>query len=98
MDERFRLREDLVPISALQTGTSRVVREVETSGRPKVITRDGVAVAVLIRVDQYESLWEDAAIGGLLRDIRQGGRDLEEGRGIPSEEVFRKLEEKYGPI
>ncbi len=97
MDARFKLREDLVPISMLQTGTSRVVREVETSRRPKVITRDGVAVAVLIGVDEYEHLWEDAAIGSLLRDIRQGERDIEEGRGAPSEEVFRKLQERFGP-
>ena len=97
MSERLKLREDLVPVSTLQTGTSRVIREVETSGRHKVITRDGVAVAVLLGVDQYEQMWEDAAIGSLLRDIRQGNQDIDEGRGIPHEEVFRKLEERWGP-
>lgn len=90
-----RLREDLVPVSALQARTSRVVREVESSGRAKVITREGVAVAVLVGVDEYERLAEDASLGRLLREIRQAERELDAGDGIPQEEIERELEARW---
>jgi prevent-host-death family protein len=94
--DRLRLKEDIVPVSTLQSATSRLLREVETQRRPKVITRDGVAVAVLIGVEEFERLQEDATVGSLLRDIRQAEAEIESGQGIPQEQLEQDFESRWG--
>jgi PHD/YefM family antitoxin component YafN of YafNO toxin-antitoxin module len=72
------------------------VRDVESSGRAKVITREGVAVAVLVNVDEYERLAEDASLGRLLREIRQAEHELDAGDGVPQEALEQEYAVRWG--
>ena len=96
MKERLRLKEDLVPVSTLQSRTSHVVREVEASGRAKVITRDGLAIAVLLGVDDFERLEQDATIGRLMRELRQAEAEITAGLGLPQEALEQEFEARWG--
>jgi PHD/YefM family antitoxin component YafN of YafNO toxin-antitoxin module len=78
------------------TASLMVVREVESSGRAKVITREGVAVAVLVNVDEYERLAQDASLGRLLREIREAERELDSGDGVPQEVLEQEYATRWG--
>ena len=93
--DRLRLREDLVPVSALQAGTSRVLREIETSGRYKVITREGAAVAVMLGVEDFERLQEDAAVGRIVREVRDADAEIERGEGLTQTQMERELSARW---
>ena len=95
-ESRLRLKEDLIPVSTLQAKTSPVLRELEANGRCKVITREGVAVGVLVGVDEFERLQEDAAVGRLLRDIGRAEAELAAGEGIPHDELEREFAARWG--
>ena len=92
---RLRLHEDLVPVSALQAGTSRVLREIESSGRYKVITREGTAVAVMLGVDDFERLQDDASIGRIVREVREAEDQIERGEGISHAQMERELTARW---
>ena len=94
--ERLHLKEDIVPVSTLQANTSRLLREVEAHRRPKVITRDGLAVAVLVDVEQFERLQGDASIGRLLRELQEAEAEIQSGQGVPHEELERDFERRWG--
>lgn len=49
---------DLRPISDLKSSGADIVRQVNQTGRPVVLTRHGRGVAVLLTVEQYEHLYE----------------------------------------
>jgi prevent-host-death family protein len=94
-NHQLRLREDIVPVSTLQSATSRLLREVEAQRRPKVITRDGVAVAVLLGVDEFERLKDDASLGGLVRELRQAEIDIANGLGVTQEQLEQEFENRW---
>jgi prevent-host-death family protein len=92
----MRLKEDIVPVSTLQAAASRLLREVEAQRRPKVITRDGLAVAVLVGVEEFERLQEDASVGRLPREIQAAEAEIQGGRSIPHEELEQDFQRRWG--
>lgn len=59
-----------------------------------IITVNGVPQAVIMSVAEYESWQETNEIMNdpkLMRDIRQGEKEIEEGKGIPWEDVKKEL-------
>lgn len=59
-----------------------------------IITVNGVPAAVIMSVAEYESIQETNEIMNdpkLMRDIKQGEKEIEEGKGIPWEDVKKEL-------
>lgn len=83
----MRLSEDIRPISYLRNNADKAIERVNTSG-PMVITRNGVAAAVLMGVKDYERLTEAIA---LFRILSMGEKSIREGRGSPAAEAFRRI-------
>lgn len=94
--EGLHLKEDLVPVSTLQAKTARVLREVGVAGRYKVITREGVAVAVIVGVDDFERLRQDAALGRLLREIQGAEAEIDGGEGVPQASMEQEFQVRWG--
>lgn len=71
-----------------------LIDEVAKSGKRVGITKKGETKAFLISADEYES-WQETneimADKGLMRAIRQGEKDLKEGRVQDWEEVKKEL-------
>lgn len=59
-----------------------------------IITVKGKPAAVLMSIDQFES-WQETnkilADKALMRDIRQGEKEIAQGKGIPWEDVKKEL-------
>lgn len=78
-----------VTIRALADGASRVVREVQESGRPAFITNRGVPVAAIVPLttEQLED-WILANTPEFMESMSEADEDLAEGRTSSFEDVF----------
>ena len=82
----MRLREDIKPITYMKTRAAELLRTVDETRRPVVITQNGEARGVVLDVASYEEL-RDATL--MLKLVAQGDEDVRRGRTVPQEEVFR---------
>lgn len=81
----------VLSLSEAKARLSQLVAECEKDEEELVITRNGRPAAVLLSADEYEGWRETRAImrnRSLMKEIRQGLRQLEKGRRFTFEEVF----------
>jgi len=76
------------PISYVKANAAELIRELQETSEPLVITQNGEARAVMQDVASYHATQETLA---LLRIIALGNRDVAAGRTVPSAAVFRRL-------
>ena len=79
------------PISYVKANAAQIIRELAQGREPLVITQNGEATAVMQDVASYEATQETLA---LLKILALGRRQVEEGRTVPADEVFRRLRKK----
>lgn len=83
-----------LPISKAREELPTLVNNAKKRLDEYIITVKGEPAAVILSHDEYESLLETNAIladEGLMKAIRQGEKELDEGRGIPWEDVKEEL-------
>ena len=80
---------DIRPVSYLKSRAAELLKQVNDTHRPVVITQNGEPKAVLQDPASYESMRN--AIG-LLKLIAQGEQAVREGRVKSQEDVFSDLE------
>lgn len=91
------LKEDIRPLSALETRAAELLAQVAETRRPVVITEDGKPRGVLQDIESYEQARRAL---GLLKLLAQGEDDVRAGRTVPQDEVFAELRrrlEAHGP-
>jgi prevent-host-death family protein len=79
------------PISYVKANAADLIRELKEHGEPLFITQNGEATAVMQDVASYEATQETLA---LLKILALGRRQVEEGRTVPADEVFRRLRKR----
>jgi len=82
--------QDVQPLSAFRANAAGFLDQIRETKRPLVLTQHGKSAAVLLDVEQYESLIEEVEV---IRDIRQAKAELARGEGIPHERVVAELRE-----
>ncbi len=87
------IENDIRPITYLKTRTAELLRQINETRRPVIITQNGEPRAVLQDPQSYESM-KNAL--GLLKLISQGEEDIRKGKVKPQAEVFKKIEEVFG--
>lgn len=85
---KTKFSEDIVPISDLKVNPGRIVRQVQESRRPVVLTNRGRGVAVVQSLNDFEAESDERAF---MKGILKGIVDLEEGREISLEDVKKRL-------
>jgi prevent-host-death family protein len=73
----------ILPLNEVKTRFSAIADEVAATHDRVVVTRNGKPHVMVIAIDDFESLQmtrEILATPGALQDIRQGAKDIEEGR------------------
>lgn len=83
----LKLSEDLRPLSDMKTKPNDLVKQVEETGRPVVLTRYGKGVAVLISLKSFEDLEAAAGKLRLLSALREAEKAVDEGMVIAHEEM-----------
>ncbi len=83
------ITSDIKPVTYLKSKTADLLKQINDTHRPVIITQNGEPRAVIQDPKSYENMRN--AIG-LLKLISQGENDIREGRVKSQEEVFNDLE------
>lgn len=82
--KRINLEQDIKPLTEFRANVAAFVQKVRKSKRPMVITQHGRSSAVLLGVEEYESLIEKIEI---LQDIHVAEKQFGEGKSINHDDV-----------
>lgn len=80
--------KDIKPITYLKSKAPDLLKQINETHRPVVITQNGEPKAVLQDPESYENMRN--AIG-ILKLISQGEQDIRDGKSKPQEEVFANI-------
>ena len=83
-----------IPLTELRPKLPEVMDRVSKYFDRCIITRHGKPEAVMLSIEDYESILETLEIQSdksLMRRIKKAQRELEAGKGIPLEKVKREL-------
>jgi prevent-host-death family protein len=83
------ISRDIKPVTYLKARASDLLRQINETHRPVVITQNGEPRAVLQDPESYENMRN--AIG-LLKLISLGEEDIKDGKSKSQEEVFTNIE------
>ncbi len=79
----------IVPVSHLRQDAAAVLRRVQKSHEPVVVTQRGRASVVMLSIDAYEAAEEERQI---LRALARGDREIRAGRGVSLDAVMREAD------
>ncbi len=85
------ITNDIKPITYLKSRAADVLKQINETHRPMIITQNGEPRAVLQDPQSYENMRN--AIG-LLKLISQGENDIKKGDFIEQDEMFKTIESK----
>jgi len=83
------ISRDIKPVTYLKARASDLLRQINETHRPVVITQNGEPRAVLQDPESYENMRN--AIG-LLKLISLGEKDIKDGKSKSQKEVFTNIE------
>lgn len=82
------VKKDIRPVTYLKTRAADLLRQVNDTRRPVIITQNGEPRAVLQDARSYEDMRYAL---GLLKLISQGEEDIRKGNSRTGDEVFSRL-------
>lgn len=88
MQSHTKFSEDIVPLSDIKVNPGKVVKQLDRTHRPVLLTNRGRGVAVVQSLEDYENQTEELEF---LRGVVQGLMDLEEGREMNLADVKKRL-------
>ena len=88
MIHAVKFSEDVVPLGDLKVNPGRVMRQIDETGRPVLLTSHGRGVAVVQGLSDYEAAQEEREF---MRAVVAGLADIDAGRVVPLAEVKRRL-------
>ncbi len=88
MSHAVKFSEDVVPLGDMKVNPGKVVRRVDETRRPVLLTSHGRGVAVVQSLSQFEAAQEER---DFMRAVVTGLADIEAGRVVPLSDVKREL-------
>lgn len=83
-----RFSEDVVPLGDMKVNPGRVVRRIDETGRPVLLTSHGRGVAVIQALGEFEADQEER---DFMRAVVAGLADVEAGRVMSLDDAMRSL-------
>jgi prevent-host-death family protein len=83
-----RFSQDVVPLGDMKVNPGKVVRRVDETGRPVLLTSRGRGVAVIQGLSEFEAAQEER---DFMRAVVAGLADVEAGRVSSLDDVMRDL-------
>jgi prevent-host-death family protein len=83
-----------LPLTQVRNELPTIVKNVKKKMDEYIITVKGIPTAIIMSIDEYESWKETQEIKkdrGLMRVIRQGEKEIEEGKFVTLEELEKEL-------
>lgn len=88
MNQAVKFSEDVVPLGDMKVNPGKVVRRVDETRRPVLLTSHGRGVAVVQSLSQFEAAQEER---DFMRAVVIGLADIDAGRVVPLSDVKREL-------
>jgi prevent-host-death family protein len=88
MGSGVKFSEDVVSLGDMKVNPGKIVRRVDETGRPVLLTSHGRGVAVVQALSDYEAAQEEREF---MRAIVAGLADVDAGRVVPLADVKRRL-------
>lgn len=85
------ITNDIKPVTYLKSKTADLLKQINETHRPVIITQNGEPRAVLQDPQSFENMRN--AIG-ILKLLSQGEEDVKNGNVIAQNELFAKIEKK----
>jgi len=83
-----KLSQDVVPLGEMKVNPGKIVRRVDETGRPVLLTSHGRGVAVVQSLSEYEAAQEEREF---MRAVVAGLADIDAGRVVPLADVKRRF-------
>jgi prevent-host-death family protein len=90
MMKPFHVSEDIVSLSDFKNQAAKMLRQLQSSQRPIVITQNGRPAGVLISPAEFDHFSEQ---GRFVQAVQSGLDDVEQGRVLTDQELNRALDE-----
>ena len=87
---------DFQPISKLKSRSDALLKRLEKTGDPIILTQNGRPKAVLQDAKAYQELIELRDRFETITGVRRGIKDMKTGRVQPMGKVFARLNKKHG--
>src|SRR5437879_9612259 len=87
----LKVAEDIVPIAKVKAHLAETVRRVKATGRPVVITQNGVPAAGLLAPADYD---EEADRARFVASVQRGLADVAAGRSYSEAEVDSAIDRR----
>lgn len=88
MSGNVKFSEDVVPLGDMKVNPGKIVRRIDETGRPALLTSHGRGVAVVQGLSAYEAAQDEREF---MRAVVAGLADIEAGRVVPMEDVKSRL-------
>ncbi len=86
--QKLRFAQDIKPLSEVRKGMTNYIKQIRETKRPLIITQRGKSSAVLIDVQEFESMQEKIE---LLSDVQSSLSQLAKGKAIDHKEAKNML-------
>ncbi len=91
----MKLSRDIQTVSELKQNASKLIKQVNETGQPIILTLNGKPAAVIQDVESYERMAEAADYRLTVRDLREAQDHVDKGGElIPAEDIYNKLSKK----
>lgn len=90
------LSRDIDSLTNFKRDTKRFLEQLQVTGEPLILTINGKAELVVQDAHSYQCLLELAERIEMLEAIREGTKELDEGKGIGLDDVREHLRRKHG--
>jgi prevent-host-death family protein len=84
-------KDDIRPISYIKTNAADMLKRVNETRNPIIITQNGEAKAVLLDTESYQSMINSM---GILKVLSQSENDIEKNNLHTQENMFSELDKK----
>ena len=85
-------KNDIKPISYIKTHAADMLKRVNETHNPMIITQNGEAKAVLLDTESYQHMTKSI---GILKILANGEKEIERNELVDNETVFKRLREKF---
>ena len=85
------IKDDIKPISYIKTNAADMLKRVNETHNPLIITQNGEAKAVLLDTESYQSMINSI---GILKILSQSEKDIDNEKIYKQENVFSEVEKK----
>jgi len=89
------IKDDIKPISYIKTNAADMLKRVNETHNPLIITQNGEAKAVLLDTESYQSMINSI---GILKILSQSEKDIDNDKIYKQENVFSDVEKKLKEI